>query len=191
MRPDVDPGSGRHLAVHGEPLRFQEPELVPGRPRGDQERVRKDHTRRVRMRLRDPDRFPRLNEQGLVVLQGAKRADDRVVRLPVPRRLAGAAVDHEVLRPFRDVGIEVVHQHPQRRFLVPALARPVRSARGAHGFAGRTAFEPARRGSRLCFCHDFRHILSPAERGRRQNASIPARSAGAPDAIHSSSRSRS
>src|SRR5690606_8832011 len=37
-----------------------------------------------------------------------------------------------VLRPLRDLGVEVVHQHPERGLLRPALAGALRAARRAH-----------------------------------------------------------
>ena len=45
--------------------------------------------------------------------------------------LPGAAVDDEIVGPLGDVGIEIVHQHPQRGFLRPSLARQRRAARRA------------------------------------------------------------
>ena len=58
-------------------------------------------------------------------------AHDRVERLPAAGGATGAAVDHEVLGVLGDLGVEVVHQHPQRGFLLPALAGDVGAARGA------------------------------------------------------------
>ena len=60
-------------------------------------------------------------------------AHDDVEGLPAARRLAGAAVDDEIVRPLGDVGIEVVHQHAQRGFLLPALAAQRGAARRANG----------------------------------------------------------
>ena len=51
-----------------------------------------------------------------------QRPDDRVERRPVARRLARSAVDDEIVGPLGDLGIEIVHQHPQRGFLRPAFA---------------------------------------------------------------------
>ena len=48
-------------------------------------------------------------------------------------RAAGAAVDDQVLGVLGDLGVEVVHQHPQGGFLLPALATDLGAAGGAHG----------------------------------------------------------
>ena len=45
---------------------------------------------------------------------------------------AGAAVDDQILGTLGDLGIEIVHQHPQRGFLRPALAGERRAARRAN-----------------------------------------------------------
>ncbi len=45
---------------------------------------------------------------------------------------AGAAVDDQLLRVLRHLGIEVVHQHAQRRLLLPAAAGELAAARRAH-----------------------------------------------------------
>ena len=58
---------------------------------------------------------------------------DGLVGLPVARGLADPAIHDELLRPLRHLGIEVVHQHPQRRFLLPAAAREVGATRGSDG----------------------------------------------------------
>src|SRR5215207_7769201 len=60
------------------------------------------------------------------------RGDDGVERLPAARRLPRPAVDHEVVRSLRHFGIEVVHEHPQRRFLLPPLAGEGGTARRRH-----------------------------------------------------------
>jgi hypothetical protein len=85
------------------------------------------NARRFLVRAEHADRPARLHEQRLIVLEPAQLSHDRVIVVPAARRFAGAAVDDEILWPFRDVGIEVVHQHAQRRFLRPALARQLRA----------------------------------------------------------------
>ena len=58
---------------------------------------------------------------------------ERVVRLPVAGGLAGAAVHHEVLGALGDLGVEVVHQHPQRGLGLPATS-PTARCRAARGW---------------------------------------------------------
>ena len=81
------------------------------------------------MGLEDADRLARLDQERLVILQLAQRSDDSVETLPIARCLAGAAIDDQVLRPFRYLFVEVVVQHAQRRLLLPALARDLAAAR--------------------------------------------------------------
>ena len=85
------------------------------------------------MGAEDADRLAGLHQHGLVVLQRAQRRDDRVERLPAARGPAGAAVDDEVVGVLGHLGVEVVHQHPQRGFLLPALAGDLGAAGGANG----------------------------------------------------------
>ena len=77
-----------------------------------------------------PDRLAGLDEQRLVVAEPSKLADDRVEGRPAAGGAPGPAVDDEVVRVLGDLGIEVVHEHPQDRFLLPAAA-------GQLGAAGR------------------------------------------------------
>ncbi len=53
----------------------------------------------------------------------AQLGDDRVERLPGPCRPAGPAVDDQVVGILGHLGVEVVHEHPESRFLLPAAAR--------------------------------------------------------------------
>ena len=109
------------LTVHRRP-RFEIAERLPRRPRRHQQRVRDEHPRRSSMRAKETNRLSRLDQQRLVVLEIAKRRHNRLVRLPIPRRFARAAIDDEIIGALGDIGIEVVHQHAQRRFL-RSLAR--------------------------------------------------------------------
>ena len=120
---DVDPGSGRHLAVHHQALAIELAEMVPGRPFRNQVRIGDQDPRRILMGAEHADRLSRLYEQGLVAVEPAQRLDDPVVALPVARGAADAAIDDQLLGRLRDGRIEVVHQHPQRR-----LGRPASSA---------------------------------------------------------------
>jgi len=131
LRADVDPRASRHLAVHHQPFAVELVEMLPRRPMRDEVRVRQHDARRVGMRVKDPDRFPRLDRQRLVVAEPLELAHDRVERLPIARRFPDPAVDDQIVRPFRNIGIEVVHQHPQRRFGLPALCAQGAAARRA------------------------------------------------------------
>ena len=126
---DVDPGSGRHLAEHHQTLAVELAEVLPVGPRGHQVGVRDQDARGVRVGAEDPDRLAGLDQQGLVRLEFPEGADDGLVGLVVPGRLADAAVNHEVLGPLRDLGIEVVHQHAERRLGEPALRREAGAGR--------------------------------------------------------------
>ena len=132
LRTDVDPAAGGHLPVHGKAERVEAPELVPVRPVGHQVCVGDEHAGRLGVRREDADRLAAGDEKRLVVAQTPQRRGDRVERLPAARRLAGAAVDDELVGSFRDLGVEVVVEHAQGGLLLPALAADLRAARCAH-----------------------------------------------------------
>ena len=135
---DVDPGAGRHLPVHHQALAVELVEVLPGRPARHQVGICDQHARRVGMRFEDADRLPGLDQETLVKIQTPQGLDDAVETIPVARGLADAAVDHQVLRALRHLGVEVVHQHAQRRLGEPAPGRELRSARGLdNSHAGR------------------------------------------------------
>ena len=136
LRADVDPRAGGHLAVHDEAKLLQFVELLPVRPVAHQVRVADQHARRVLVGSEDADRFARLHQQRLVVLQRLQRIDDGVVALPVARGAARAAVHHEVLRALGDVRVEIVHQHAHGGFLPPSFAGELVAARRLHGNVG-------------------------------------------------------
>ena len=71
LGPDVDPGPGRHLAVHHQPGGVELAEVLPGRPLRHEVRVGDQHARRVRVRLEHRHRLARLHEQRLVAARGA------------------------------------------------------------------------------------------------------------------------
>ena len=132
---DVDPGAGRHLAIHHQALAIELVEVIPGGPVPDQVRVRDQDPWRIHVSAEDPDWLAGLDEERLVVAECAQRRDDAVVAVPVARSAADAAVDDQLLGPLRDLRIEVVHQHPERRFGEPAA----RGQRGAARRADRSA----------------------------------------------------
>ena len=126
---DIDPGAGRHLAVHHEPLLIQLMEMIPVRPMRHEVGVRNQNARRVLVRAEHANRLAGLDEQRLVGLELAQRRDNAIEALPVPRRPANAAVHHQLARFLGHFGIQIIHQHPERRFREPAL-------RGNLGTAG-------------------------------------------------------
>ena len=129
---DVDPGAGGHLPVHGEAEVLEAPELVPGGPVGDQVGVGDEDPGRPLVRAHDADGLARLDEQGLVALQGGEGAADGVEGVPGAGRPAGAAVDDEVVGALGHLGVEVVHEHAQGGLLGPAPARQVGAPVGPH-----------------------------------------------------------
>ncbi len=85
------------------------------------------------MGSKDPHRFAALYQQSFVVLQAPESVHDGVVALPVSGGLAPAPIDDEFFRRLRHVGVQIVHQHSQGGFLVPALAGKGRSNRSPDG----------------------------------------------------------
>ncbi len=126
---DVDPGARRHLAVHHEALAVELVEVLERGPVRHQVGVGDQHARRVGVRAEDADRLAGLHQQRLVAVERAQRRHDAVEALPVARGAADAAVDHELRGPLGHLGIEVVHEHAQRRLGQPALGRELGAAR--------------------------------------------------------------
>ncbi len=129
LRADVDPRARGHLAEHHQALAIELEEVVPVGPVADEIGVGEKHPRRGLVRAEHPDRLARLDQERCVVLQAAQRRHDRIETFPVARRPADAAVHHQLVRILRDRRIEIVVDHPQRRFLLPALATQRRPAR--------------------------------------------------------------
>jgi hypothetical protein len=67
----------------------------------------------------DADGLAALHQQRLVDVELEELTDDRAERLRIPRRLARASVDDELLRPLGDLRVEVVEKHPERRLRRP------------------------------------------------------------------------
>ena len=132
LRADIDPGARGHLPVHHQALPLQLAEVLPRGPSAYEVGVRDEDAGRPCMRPEDGDRLPTLHEQRLVMLEGAQRRDDRVEGRPATRRLPRPAVHHQLVRTLGHIRVEVVHQHAERRFLLPALARDRAAARRAH-----------------------------------------------------------
>ncbi len=136
LRADVDPRARGHLPIHGEAERLEPAELVERREAADEVRVREQDPRRVGVRAELADGLAALDQQRLVVLELLELTHDDVERGPRSRGLARAAVHDEIVRALRDVGIEVVVQHAERRLLHPhplhrnVVPRGARTGRG-------------------------------------------------------------
>jgi hypothetical protein len=83
--------------------------------------------------LHHADRAAGLDQHGLVLLEGLQGADHGVEGAPVTGGLAGAPVDDELVGVLGDLGVEVVHEHPQGGLLLPPLRGELAAARRAHG----------------------------------------------------------
>jgi hypothetical protein len=129
LRADVDPAAGRHLAVHRQAAVFEVAELVPRGPGRHEQRIGDDDARRPRVGPEHRDRFARLHDQGLVVIEAAEGRHDGVERRPAAGSATRTAVNHQIVGAFGHLRIEVVHQHSERGFLRPALTRNRRAAR--------------------------------------------------------------
>ena len=142
---DVDPGPGGHLAVHHQALGLEPAELGPVRPVAHEVGVRQQHPRRPLVGAEHTHRLAGLDQQRLVLLHGLQGPGDRIERRPGPDGPAGAAVNHQVIGALGDLGVQVVHQHPQRGFRLPALG-------GELGAAG--SFDRAGTGGEIGGCHE-------------------------------------
>ncbi len=132
---DIDPGAGGHLAVHHQALGVEFVEMLPGRPVWHQVGVGDQHARGILMRAEHTDRLAGLHQQRLVGLQFAQALYDGVEAVPVARRPADAAIDDQLFRLLGHLGVEIVHQHPQRRLGGPRFSRNFGAA-GAANLAG-------------------------------------------------------
>src|SRR5688572_23027989 len=122
------------------------------------------------MRAKHRDGLAALHEQGLIVLEREQCANDRIERRPVTRCLADPAIYHEIVGTLGYLGVEVVHQHPQSRFLLPPLAGDLAAAWRAN--APRAHFGCAARGER----HPTSSTTSGAKTPRRTAVAISAMS---------------
>ena len=100
LRPDIDPRACGHLPVHHQALAIELAEMLERRPMRHEVRVRDQHARRIRMGAKHADRLPGLDAQRLVRFERLERADDAIEAVPVARRTAHAAIDHELQRPL-------------------------------------------------------------------------------------------
>ena len=74
------------------------------------------------MGAEDGNGFAALDEERFVVIEASQRLDDRVERLPRTRGTSRSTVNDEFVGAFRDLGIEIIHQHTESGFLRPPFA---------------------------------------------------------------------
>src|SRR5699024_2587288 len=125
---DVDPRAGGHLSVHGKSHLVEAAEFIPVRPFRHQVRVGNEHTRGFFMRLEHAHGLDALYQHGLIIFQAFERRHNLMVAFPVTRSLPAAAIDDQLIRLFGYLRIQIIHQHTQSRFLMPALTLQLRSS---------------------------------------------------------------
>ncbi len=109
--------------------------MFPIGPFGHQVGIGDQHARCCFVCFEHADRLAGLDKKRFIGFELFQRFDDPVERIPIARRFADTAIDDEILRPLRHIGIEVVHQHPHGGLGVPRLAGDLRAA-GAADEAG-------------------------------------------------------
>ncbi|VFS31354.1 Uncharacterised protein [Yokenella regensburgei] len=128
---DVDPAARGHLAVHGEALSIKLVEVLPGRPVWNEVGIGNQHARCVAVGFKYAHRLAGLHQQRFILFKLRQRVDDSVIAFPVACRTTDAAVNNQLIRVFRYVRVQIVHQHAQRRFGQPAFGSQLCAARGA------------------------------------------------------------
>jgi hypothetical protein len=131
LRTDIDPRTGRHLAVHGKALLIQLVEMIPVRPVRHEVGIGDQDARRVLMGAEHADRLAGLHDEGFILVQILQRRDDTVEIVPGAGGAADAAINHQLMRALGHVRVEIVHQHAQRRFRHPAFGIEVSALRRA------------------------------------------------------------
>src|SRR5699024_2708515 len=125
---DVNPRAGGHLSVHSEAHLVEAAEFIPIRPFWHQVRVGNEHTRGFFMRSEHAHGLAALYQHGLIIFQAFECRHNLMVAFPVPRSLPAAAIDDQLFRLFGYLRIQIIHQHTQSRFLMPALTLQLRSS---------------------------------------------------------------
>ena len=126
---DVNPRTGRHLSVHRQSHPLEPIELGIVIPLADEIGVGDQDARCFIMGSEFADRLSRLNQKRFVVFEFAQRANDCIESFPASRGATCSTVNDELIGIFCDFRIEIVHQHPHRRFLMPAFARALTAVR--------------------------------------------------------------
>src|ERR1700737_2589303 len=90
--------------------------------------IAEQYARRIFVSAKDGHGFSRLHEQGFIRAKILERANDGMKTFPISRHFSSAAIDDQIVRFFSNLWIEIIHQHPQRGFLLPPLAADFGSA---------------------------------------------------------------
>src|SRR5699024_2527563 len=125
---DGDPRAGGQLSVHGEARLLEAAEFIPICPLWHQVRVGNEHARGFFMRSQHSHRLAALYQHSLIIFQAFDRCHNLMVAFPVTRSLPAAAIDDQLIRLFGYLRIQIIHQHTQSRFLMPALTLQLRSS---------------------------------------------------------------
>ena len=106
---NINPGPGRHLTIHGQPLFIEFVKMVPCGPMGHQIGIGNQHARGVFVSFKHAHRFSRLHQKSLVLLERFEAVNDRIKILPAARRASNAAINHQFMGIFRHAGMKIVH----------------------------------------------------------------------------------
>ena len=131
MGANVNPASGGHLAVHHQAGTVEFVKLFPIIPVAHQIGIAKQNARGIVVSAKNGYRLSRLNEKSFVIFQSPQGLHNGMKAFPISRRLTGAAVNHQVFGFFRHFRVQVIQQHAQRGFLLPAFAGDFQTARRA------------------------------------------------------------
>ncbi|MNZ69237.1 hypothetical protein D3C78_875290 [compost metagenome] len=88
--------------------------------------------RRILVGAEYTDRLAGLHDEGFILVQIFQRGDDAVEIVPGAGGAADTAINHQFMRTLGDIGIEIVHQHAQRRFGQPAFGIELSALRRAN-----------------------------------------------------------
>src|SRR6266496_343797 len=152
----VDFDSEKNRAIHCEPHSLEPIELRVIIPLSHQIGVGDEDARCFVVCPKFADRFSRLYEKRLVIIELAQGPDDRIERLPASGCTSRPAINHKLIRIFGHLRIEIVHQHPHCGFLMPPFAAPLTAAWRvdnsfpAHDFSLSSSKSPRRIASATC-----------------------------------------
>ena len=118
---DVNPRPRGHLAVHCQTLFIELVEMIPSGPMRHEVGIGDQHTRRIAVGFDDGNGFAGLHNQRFIILQILEAGNDTVKVFPCPRRSPDATIDHQFMRVFSHIRVQVIHQHPQRCLCLPAF----------------------------------------------------------------------